>query len=363
MASEDPLERLPLLTTRQREVLGLVCSGMDYKSIAGELYIAESTVKAHMGNIYQKLGLDSMPGAQRTKTIFEVCCPALDQVTQVLVDESEEPEPVAEIVEKMVDEDERALVIWQSKPLTRIEPIRLEPIPYQPRRFRWTVFGMIVGVILIGGIFFTLRGALETDTPPEEQTEATPVVQMVEVPVELTVLVTTTPEPAMPSTTPVVQEVVVVVTATSPPTPIPSPTPSEPANTSPDTILEVGEWWKTESIWLRVSEVEFIESGSVFFEIDFWNRTEDQLFFEWSGLKSFSLVDNTGHFYTFRSTASASWNEIVEADELITLHNGYGTTVSFNDPFYFDPAMTDLWFTVIELSRVTFAKWHITVPK
>jgi hypothetical protein len=319
-----------------------------------------------MGNIYQKLGLDMMPGAQRTKTLFEVCCPALDQVTQVLVDESEEPEPVPEKVEKMVSEDAKALVIWQSKPLVRIDPIRLKPIPYQPRRFRWTMFGMIVGVILIGGIFFTLRGALEIDTPTEDQPEATPVVRLVDVPVEVTVLVTTTPEPAMPSTTPVIQEVVVVVTATSPPTPIPSPTSTEPVNTPPETILEIGEWWKNDGLWLTVSEVEFYDSGHVTIRLELWNKTGSDLIFDWSPAGNFSLVDNTGHRYSPEYYYKSGVNsEVIEAGELVQLHhNFYGDPAAkYDDDYFFNVSVTDMTFNVFDFSRIPFAQWHISVPK
>ena len=53
---EDPLQGLSQLTGRQREVLQLVCDGLTYKDIAAMLVVAEATIKAHMGNIYQKLG-------------------------------------------------------------------------------------------------------------------------------------------------------------------------------------------------------------------------------------------------------------------------------------------------------------------
>lgn len=46
------------LTPRQHEVLELVAHGMSNKRIAGELGIAEKTVKAHLGSILSKLGVD-----------------------------------------------------------------------------------------------------------------------------------------------------------------------------------------------------------------------------------------------------------------------------------------------------------------
>jgi two-component system NarL family response regulator len=47
------------LTERELEVLRLVARGMSNKAIAGELVIAENTVKNHVRNILEKLHLRS----------------------------------------------------------------------------------------------------------------------------------------------------------------------------------------------------------------------------------------------------------------------------------------------------------------
>lgn len=49
----------PLLSKREREVLGLVAGGMRNSQIAGALYISEGTVKRHLTNAYNKLGTTS----------------------------------------------------------------------------------------------------------------------------------------------------------------------------------------------------------------------------------------------------------------------------------------------------------------
>jgi two-component system NarL family response regulator len=49
----------PRLTDREVEVLKLVAKGMTNKDIAAELVIAENTVKNHVRNILEKLGLKS----------------------------------------------------------------------------------------------------------------------------------------------------------------------------------------------------------------------------------------------------------------------------------------------------------------
>ena len=47
------------LTPREAEVLRLVARGLGNKQVARELGITEKTVKGHMGNIFQKLGVSS----------------------------------------------------------------------------------------------------------------------------------------------------------------------------------------------------------------------------------------------------------------------------------------------------------------
>jgi FixJ family two-component response regulator len=52
--------RFATLTSRERDVLGLVVTGMLNKQIAGELGIAEKTVKIHRGHVMQKMEAGSV---------------------------------------------------------------------------------------------------------------------------------------------------------------------------------------------------------------------------------------------------------------------------------------------------------------
>jgi FixJ family two-component response regulator len=52
--------RYELLTAREREVMACVVSGMLNKQIAGELRIAEKTIKFHRGHIMQKMRARSL---------------------------------------------------------------------------------------------------------------------------------------------------------------------------------------------------------------------------------------------------------------------------------------------------------------
>jgi DNA-binding NarL/FixJ family response regulator len=51
------------LSTREKEVLGLLVDGLSYKMIAGKLNITYDTVRAHMKKIYEKLHVVSMTEA------------------------------------------------------------------------------------------------------------------------------------------------------------------------------------------------------------------------------------------------------------------------------------------------------------
>jgi FixJ family two-component response regulator len=48
-------ERYALLSQREREVMGLVVSGLLNKQVGGELGISEITVKAHRGQVMRKM--------------------------------------------------------------------------------------------------------------------------------------------------------------------------------------------------------------------------------------------------------------------------------------------------------------------
>jgi FixJ family two-component response regulator len=52
--------RLNSLTAREREVLGLVITGMLNKQIAAELGAAEKTIKVHRGRVMKKMAADSV---------------------------------------------------------------------------------------------------------------------------------------------------------------------------------------------------------------------------------------------------------------------------------------------------------------
>lgn len=65
--AESFREKPPLkpLTDRQRQVLNKLCEGKSYQTIANELFIAKTTVKFHIKNIYKILQVTNKAGAVR----------------------------------------------------------------------------------------------------------------------------------------------------------------------------------------------------------------------------------------------------------------------------------------------------------
>lgn len=53
----------PVLTMREREVLALLCEGQSAPQIAQKLFLGTTTVKSHLGHLYEKLGVSDRAAA------------------------------------------------------------------------------------------------------------------------------------------------------------------------------------------------------------------------------------------------------------------------------------------------------------
>jgi LuxR family maltose regulon positive regulatory protein len=56
--NQSPLVTPPMLSLREREILGYAPSMLSAAEIGSELFVSVSTVKAHLKSIYRKLGVN-----------------------------------------------------------------------------------------------------------------------------------------------------------------------------------------------------------------------------------------------------------------------------------------------------------------
>lgn len=168
-----------------------------------------------------------------------------------------------------------------------------------------------------------------------------------------TALPTYTPYPPQAAVTPIVK----IVTAT----PLLSPT--ESANTPPGSVLEVGEWWKEDGVWMK-ADYEVSDKGRLYIYLELWNKTGNTLMFDWRASRDFLLTDNTNHRYEFKEEWANPQKEVFEVNERRELPSYlYWFTATTSDDHFFDASVTDMHFTVVELSHISNATWHISLPK
>ena len=63
------------MTPREKEILSLLCKGMNYREIANTLVISQFTVRKHIQNIYAKLNVsDRVNALIRGKGMRRIHC-------------------------------------------------------------------------------------------------------------------------------------------------------------------------------------------------------------------------------------------------------------------------------------------------
>lgn len=375
---DDPVRQLSELTEREREVLRLVCKGLPYKSVGKKLFIAEATVKSHMGNIYRKLGLDMPQRGQRKMMLFQIYCPVLKETTfSPEPDEPIEPEPVPSSIIKMVDEDDAE---WQTPPFETIDIVEPPPPFYIPPRRRFGGFwlGLVLGMSILAVILYAFwrAGFISSPIPPTEVAEQPPGEEEVEPPLvpdtetpspTPTEEVTNTASPTLPplidTTTPTIT---LTPTQTREPTATKTPTSTPDPNTQPGTVLEVGQTWRQGGYRLQLDEVRWSPSSdcSILLGFVFENRSSSTVIT--SVYKSgFDVVDNRNERWEIPrvgQTPNCTVFANVDYIDRLVIDPGENTPlwISIDGPIT-EPAVDYVIVTVIEFLNFNGAQWKIPV--
>ena len=157
MSKGNPYKEIASLSPRQKEVLQLLCEGKQYKEIAEALFIEESTVKAHMAGVYEKLGLIEL---NRNERIFRSNpyiaqfsrrrkTGVIDVPYEDIIDESE-PDEITPEMDELVSSDEYAIVKFEGENITMLtNPNEGKRKRSGFIRFLRTVFVLII-LVMVG---------------------------------------------------------------------------------------------------------------------------------------------------------------------------------------------------------------------
>ncbi len=237
MDKQEAKEKLGNLTGREREVLSLFCQGKPYRDIASKLFLAERTIRVHMGNIYTELGLHDLELAERRKMLHEFFCPLLKEDLPPPPPEPKELIPLTPKLAEQIAEDEY--------PLMKVEPVVIDPPP-NIRRRRRTCSGiailLLVGLIVgIGGTVLVLNwlgffGGASAQVSPTSTNEVVAILENTPEPSETPLLLPTETMTADPTST---------ATLPPPPTATPFPLPftdNFDNGAKPEWEMVVGNW-------------------------------------------------------------------------------------------------------------------------
>ncbi len=312
MPKGNPYKKLASLSPRQKEVLQLLCQGKQYKEIAEALFIEESTVKAHMAGVYEKLGLIELKRDERIFQIKSIYCPLLkeekeseiiDVPYEDIVDASE-PEEITPELDEMVSSDEKAIIKYEGdNKIMSTKPNQGKGRLSGVKRFFRTILVLIILVVVVGGglyIWQNFFGGTEV---------------------------------------------------------------------IPQGILQkdyygVDEWVKQGNIWLRIKDYDIDTMGLIEIDMEIWNKSSNQLLFSYNPGISFTMTDNTGHSYKLYGPFETSGmdNKVIDAQDVRKINfRANASTVAFYDEAVFSSDVTDLYLTMSEFAVFKNAKFVIPI--
>lgn len=321
MPKGNPHKKFASLSKRQKEVLQLFCQGKKYKEIAEELFIEESTVKAHMAGVYERLGLIELQRDERIFQIKSVYCPLFqEQEEQNFIDVMDEDfldEPVIDVIvddvspelDEMISSDEKAIMLLggeRSTMSTNQNSVKTKKSGFR-RFFNCLSVLVFLVIILVGGLYIWQNFFSGTEV--------------------------------------ISQDVI-------------------PQAIIPKEYYEVGEWVKEGDTWVRLKEYDIDSQGVIEFDFEVWNKSPNQLLFSWNPSVSFSMIDNTGHSYRLWDPCANSGmdNEVLDSERLKTIRwQATPGTVIFSDEAVFSADVSDLTLTMQDFAAFDKLKFKIPI--
>lgn len=155
-------------------------------------------------------------------------------------------------------------------------------------------------------------------------------------------------------------------------TPYPKPTgtpiPTSPTVTpspTPDPRLQVGETWKENDVWITLSDVNFLSDGEIYLTVVIKNKTGGDISFSWHE-DNLKMTDNLGNkYYAIHNGGSTPKGQaVLAAEQEYTLACWNCKTLRYenSDNAWFQQAVTEIIFSVSEISRISKVTWIIAVP-
>jgi len=334
MPKENPNKKLASLSPRQREVLQLLCQGKQYKEIAEALFIEESTVKAHMAGVYEKLGLIELKRDERIFQIKSIYCPLLkeekepeiiDVPYEEIIDEPE-PEEITPELDEMVSSDEKAIIKYEG------ENIIMSTYPNEEKtkrsgikKFFRTVFVLIVLVMVgFGGLYIWQNFFAKPEETPEYMSQPEVIPEVISEPISEAI---------------------------------------SPGKTQKE-YYDVGEWVEQGDIWLRLRDYDISNTGIIEINIEVWNKSSKDLLFSYNPGINFKMTDNTGHVYDLWGPCdnSALDNEVIDAQDVEKINfKATSSTVTYSDEAIFNSDVTDLYLAMDGFSVFKSVKFLIPI--
>jgi DNA-binding CsgD family transcriptional regulator len=166
------LELLRRLTPSELTILRLRCSGTTTQEISGALGITPAAASAHLGNIYDKLGITYGADSTASGRLLPFCsalnqpgAPVVPPVVSFNRDPNAPAEQPSQRAVQLVAADEAALLAQQ--------PATTPPPSGNKSRSGWVAGGILAGVILLALIVFAIASRNNGDDDDDNQGAAT----------------------------------------------------------------------------------------------------------------------------------------------------------------------------------------------